>query len=63
MVDAIRPSHLQIDCGVGEIRHPAELSMEKQVGELLVEMYPHVSWYVEADFEGGILNVELPDGS
>jgi hypothetical protein len=57
----IGATHTVIDYSVGEIRHPADLEAENHIGTLLAHHYPHVSWFVEADGETGIVHVQMPD--
>jgi hypothetical protein len=55
------PTHNVIDCSIGEVRAASDINMENQIGGLLTQHYPHVSWFVESNCDTGIVTVELPE--
>jgi hypothetical protein len=54
-------THNRIDCATGEVIHPNETYMECQAAEILCKEWPYVSWYTEANFDGGVFYVEIPE--
>ena len=47
--------------GASEIINPANWNLERKFGELMVKYYPNVSWLIEANVEGGIMTITIPE--